>query len=276
MTEKKRNRSFPHQLFNDIQAALGHPPDLISRCLLVREEQPVQCVYLESMVAKKTIDDYILKSITEHTFSEGQAPRSSGSDFLRELSFSNPYKTLLEQSVQALLAGYCVLTDVAGGRVLLLNVTEPKQRSIEESKSELTIRGPHEGFTESILTNVGLIRNRIRNPSLRFEKMSVGSQTETTLLMVYMENLAPNSLVREMRNRLKAIRTDSVLESAYVEEFIQDRIWTPFPTMSNTERPDVMAAQLLDGKVAVMVNGTPSVLLAPMTFFEFFSSPEIN
>jgi len=80
--------------------------------------------------------------------------------------------------------------------------------------------------------------------------------------------------VEEVRSRLSAIKTDSVLESAYVEEFIQERILTPFPTLSNTERPDVVAAQLLDGKVAVMVDGTPSVLLAPMTFFEFFSSPE--
>lgn len=153
-------------------------------------------------------------------------------------------------------------------------MTESKQRSIEEPKSESTIRGPHEGFTESILTNVGLVRKRIRNPFLRFDKMNIGNQTGTTLLMVYMENLAPESLVREVRGRLSAIRTDSVLESAYVEEFIQDRIWSPFPTLTNTERPDMVAAQLLDGKVAVMVDGTPNVLLAPMTFFEFFSSPE--
>jgi len=82
------------------------------------------------------------------------------------------------------------------------------------------------------------------------------------------------SAVEEARRRLSAIKTDSVLESAYIEEFIQDRIWSPFPTLSNTERPDVVAAQLLDGKVAVLVDGTPGVLLAPMTFFEFFSSPE--
>src|SRR5690606_8049371 len=168
----------------------------------------------------------------------------------------------------------CALTDFARERVCLINVTESKQRSIEEPKSESTIRGPHEGFTESILTNVGLVRKRIPNPFLRFDKMNIGNQTGTTLLMVYMENLAPESLVREVRGRLSAIRTDSVLESAYVEEFIQDRIWSPFPTLTNTERPDMVAAQLLDGKVAVMVDGTPNVLLAPMTFFEFFSSPE--
>jgi len=274
MARKRQNQSIRNDFFEDIQSALGYPPDLVCRSLFVREEQAVHCVYLESMVDKKTIDDYILKSFTEHTFAEGEAPRSAGSGFLREVSFSDPYEELREHAVKSLLAGHCVLADFARERVCLINVTEPRQRSIDEPKSESTIRGPHEGFTESILTNVGLVRKRIRNPFLRFEKMIVGSQTGTTLLMVYMENLAPDSLVREVRGRLSAIRTDSVLESAYVEEFIQDRIWSPFPTLTNTERPDVVAAQLLDGKVAVMVDGTPSVLLAPMTFFEFFSSPE--
>lgn len=274
MARKKQNQSIKNDFFGDIQSALGLPPDLVCRSLFAQGEQTVQCLYLESMVNKKTIDEYILKSFTENTFSEGEAPRSAESGFLREFSFSDPYEQLREHAVKALLAGHCALTDFARERVCLINVTESKQRSIEEPKSESTIRGPHEGFTESILTNVGLVRKRIRNPFLRFDKMNIGNQTGTTLLMVYMENLAPESLVREVRGRLSAIRTDSVLESAYVEEFIQDRIWSPFPTLTNTERPDMVAAQLLDGKVAVMVDGTPNVLLAPMTFFEFFSSPE--
>ena len=274
MARKRQHHLFRKDFLEDLQSALGFPLDLVCRSLYNQEEQAVQCIYLESMVDKSTIDNYILKSVTIDTFAEGEAPLSGGNVFLREFSFSDPYEELKEHAVQALLEGHCVLTDFVRERVCLINVTDPRQRTIDEPQSEPIIRGPHEGFTENIVTNMGLVRKRIRNPSLRFERMSVGTQTGTTLLMVYMENLAPESLVREVRGRLQAIRTDSVLESAYVEEFIQDRIWSPFPTLTNTERPDVVAAQLLDGKVAVMVDGTPSVLLAPTTFFEFFSSPE--
>jgi spore germination protein KA len=272
----KKNGNFPNMqdFFEDIQSILGHPPDLVCRSLIVQEEQAVHCIYLNSMADKMMIDDYILRSLTERTFAEGEAPHSHEGVFLREYPFSDPYEALREHAVKALISGHCVLIDFPGERVCLINAVEPKQRAIEEPKAEATIRGPHEGFSESIMTNVGLVRKRIRNPSLRFEKMSVGSQTKTTLFIVYMANLAPEPLVREVRERLRAIRTDSVLDSAYVEEFIQDRIWSPFPTLTNTERPDVMAAQLLDGKVAVMVDGTPGVLIAPVTFFEFFSSPE--
>ena len=274
MTSRKQNQSTRHDFFHEIQSALGLPLDLVCRTLIVQEEQSVQCIYLESMVDKKTIDDYILKSLTENMFAEGESPRSAENAFLRELSFSEPFEELRDQAVQALLAGQCVLADFVKERICLINVTEPKHRPIEEPKSEATIRGPHEGFTESIMINVSLVRKRICNPFLRFEKMIIGNQTKTIVLIVYLENLAPDSLVHEVRRRLAAIQTDSVLESAYVEEFIQDQIWSPFPTLTNTERPDMVAAQLLDGKVAVMIDGTPSVLVAPTTFFEFFSSPE--
>lgn len=261
-------------LFGNVQKLLGSPLDLVYRSVFVKEEQMVQCMYLESMVDKTTIDDYILKSFMVGTFSEVEHPYVAENKYLHELSFTTELEELLNHTVDALLAGECVLVDFMKERICFINVTAPKQRQIDEPKSESTIRGPHEGFTENIETNVGLIRKRIRNPHLRFEKLNIGNQTQTTVLLVYMENLAPDSLIREARRRLLAIRTDSVLESSYIEEYIQDRVWTPFPTLTNTERPDVVAAQLLDGKVAVMVNGTPSALLAPMTFFEFFSSPE--
>lgn len=274
MTDNRQTQTIQGRLIQDIQSALGDPPDLICRSLSVRENSHTWCIYLESISDKHAIDEYILESCVRGGFAETTPPQTDKGGFMLELPFSEPYEQLLERTVNSLLTGHCALVDFAGERICLINVINPKERTMDEPNSESTIRGPHEGFTESIQTNVGLIRKRIRNPSLRFEKMKIGSQTSTTLIMAYMENLAPQSLVEEVRSRLSAIKTNSVLESAYVEEFIQERILTPFPTLSNTERPDVVAAQLLDGKVAVMVDGTPSVLLAPMTFFEFFSSPE--
>ena len=273
MARNNGNHSIQDHLLGDLQSALGSPLDLVSRSLFVNEEQKVLCIYLESMADTKTIDDYILKSLMEHTFAEGETPGGKNG-FLKELPFSCAYKEILDQTVHSLVTGHCVLVDFFSERVKLIKVTATEHRQIDEPKAEATVRGPHEGFTENIQINIGLLRKRIRNPRLRFDKMSIGSETGTTVLLVYMENLAPKPLVEEARKRLLSIRTDSVLESAYIEEYIQDRILSPFPTLSNTERPDVVAAQLLDGKVAVLVDGSSSALLAPMTFFEFFNSPE--
>jgi len=273
----KQHTLISRDLVRDIVSALGSPPDLFCRNLYVpdTEELALQCVYLESMIDKKTVDEYILKSYMDSSFTEGKAPHSEDAEnFWRERSFAEPYDSLKEQAIQALIEGQCMLIDYLKERLCFVNIMLPKDRPIDEPKSESTIRGPHEGFTENILINSGLIRKRIRNPNLRFEPMVIGNQSKTAVYLVYMQNLAPDVLVRQMRSRLAAIQTDSVLDSAYLEEFLQDRIWSPFPTLANTERPDSAAAHLLDGKVAVLVDGTPGVLIAPITFFEFFTSPE--
>jgi Bacillus/Clostridium GerA spore germination protein. len=259
-------------LAGDIQTSLASPPDLVCRTLITDADCAVQCIYLDSIVDKKTIDDFIVNAVRQNAFAEQSA--SSGNRFMRELPFTTPYDTIREQAVQAVIAGQCVLVDAPRERVCIIDAAETPNRPVEEPMSEPTIRGSHEGFTEDVRINVGLIRKRIRNASLRFESMTIGSRTNTIVVLVYLENLAPDQLVREMRRRLSAIRTDSLLESSYVEEFIQDRILSPFPTLLNTERPDKVAAHLLEGKAAVMVDGTPYVLVAPLTFFELFNATE--
>jgi spore germination protein KA len=262
-------------LLRKVDEALGSPSDLICRTVLMEEDKTVHCMYLESLADKTVIDDYVLKALMEGTFLEVEQSGVTGNHFVQDFSFSSARpEELLQQAVDALLAGQCVLADSAMDRIRLIHAVSLNHRQIEEPKSESTVRGPHEGFTENIDMNVGLIRKRLRNPRLRFEKLSIGDQTRTTVMLAYLDSVAPTFLVREARQRLLAIRTGSVLESAYIEEYIQDQIWSPFPTMTNTEKPDVVTAHLLEGKVAVLVDGTPSALLAPMTFFEFFSSPE--
>lgn len=272
MGRRTKGRSIGSDLAGDIQTMLGSPPDLVCRSLIPDGDRIVQCIYLDSLVDKRTIDEFIVSSVQQNTFAEG--PAASGNQYIQELPFTAPYETLRQQVLQAVITGKCVLIDAVRERLWLIDTYNAPGRQVDEPRTEPTIRGPYEGFTENIRINIGLIRKRIANPSLRFEQMTIGSQSGSTVMMVYMENLAPETLVREVRSRLAAIRTDSVLESSYVEEYIEDRILTPFPTLLNTERPDKTAAHLLEGKVAVMVNGTPFVLIAPLTFHELFNSAE--
>lgn len=148
------------------------------------------------------------------------------------------------------------------------------RRSVEEPSSQTVIRGPKEGFTEDISTNIALLRRKIRSSDLRFESRTLGRYTQTKISVAYIRGLADPEVVQEVFRRLDTIHTDSILEGGYIEEFIQDGVLSPFPTLLNTERPDTVAGGLLEGLVAILVDGTPFALLAPVTFFRFFASSE--
>jgi len=264
----------PPDLIQLVQRQLGFPPDLVIRTLQFWEGPPLQCMYLDTMADENAVDHYIQNMLSEGKLMEGAPAEAEEHGYIRELPFSSFHGDWVRHLVDAMLEGQCVIVDTNNERVCFLNAVSPIDRQTEEPKSETIVRGPHEGFTENIQANISLVRKRLKNPCLRFEKMQIGKQTRTTVMLAYLENLAPDGLVQEARRRLKAIRTESVLESAYIEEYVQDRTWSPFSTLTNTERPDVLAAQLLEGKIAILIDGSPGALLAPVTFWEFFNSPE--
>lgn len=176
--------------------------------------------------------------------------------------------------IQAILGGYSVVLLDGIKEAFTVSLPGGMRRAIEEPSSQTVIRGPKEGFTEDISTNISLLRRRIRSADLRFEDRFIGSLTQTRVSVAYIQGIANPDVVKEVFARLDAIQTDSILESGYIEEFIQDVSFTPFPTVMNTERPDSVAGNLLEGLVAVLVDGTPFVLLLPVTFFKFFLSSE--
>jgi len=277
MQKNNDNAAKWKSLLQEIQKKLGSPPDLILRSVRLKDGTTVQCMYLESLADRGVVDNYIMKSLRVDTYEEVEPSPDLGTHLIQDIELSAVHPNQLQRQIaDALLSGQCVVSDSNGERIQLIQVFGTEHRQVEEPKSEHTVRGPHEGFTEDIRINMGLIRKRIRNPHLRFEQMKIGDQTQTTVMMAYIDQTAPEPLVQEVRRRLLAIRAESVLDSAYIEEYIQDRKWSPFPTLSNTEKPDMVSSQLLDGKVAIMVDGTANVLYAPMVFFEFFSSPEDN
>ncbi|NOU78330.1 spore germination protein [Paenibacillus sp. LMG 31459] len=165
-----------------------------------------------------------------------------------------------------LLEGYrtAIICETRGG----------EQRSVSEPSSQLVVRGPKDGFVESVATNISLIRRRIKSPKLRLEYMKIGTETQTHVALMYMKGIAGEDLIREVRERLRKITLDEVLESGFIEELIQDKTFTPFPTIYNSERPDVAAGNLLEGRVVIIVDGTPFVLILPAVFTQFFQSAE--
>ncbi|MGO4370880.1 spore germination protein, partial [Paenibacillus sp. MCAF20] len=175
---------------------------------------------------------------------------------------------------QKLFLGYCIVMAEGETQAIATNVVGGARRGVEEPKTEMVIRGPREGFTESIRANTAMLRRKIRSPKLWMEQMTIGEVTQTPVCFMYIKGLAGEEMIEDLRERLNQIKIDGVLESGYIEELIGDQRWSPFPTIMSNERPDVVAGNLLEGRIAILIDGTPFVLIIPATLNVFFQAAE--
>ncbi|MBC7344960.1 MAG: spore germination protein, partial [Clostridia bacterium] len=133
---------------------------------------------------------------------------------------------------------------------------------------------PREGFIENIRANTALLRRRLRDPRLKIKMLAVGRRSRTDCALVYLEGVVKPELVKEVETRLQHIDVDGVLETGYLEQFIEDSSFSPFPQIQYTERPDKLIASVMEGRIGILLDGTPFGLIVPATFSQFFQSPE--
>ena len=147
-------------------------------------------------------------------------------------------------------------------------------RAVEEPVAQTIVRGSREGFTETLQVNTSLLRRRLLDSSLRFKAFQVGHITKTPILVAYLESQVDQEVLHEVIKRVSNINTNKIFESGMLEELIDENGYTPFPLFQATERPDSTAAALAEGKVVIMLEGTPFVLITPTTFVSFFQAAE--
>jgi hypothetical protein len=230
-------------------------------------------VYLSNMVNTQAMFEIEqgLSSYSETTDLKETIP-----SFIRKrFTFSNVMEVDNNQSVvKQILEGNTVLLIDELEKGFIFHSINTFGRNINESITERTIRGPREGFVEDIQKNIMLIRRKIKTPSLKVENVVIGTQTNTQISVVYIKGIASETIVNEVHQRLSRIEIDGILESHYIESMIKDSPRSPVPTVYSTERPDRICGSLLDGKVAILVDGTPFVLTVPAVFVEFLHSNE--
>jgi len=266
-----------------IQKSLGGSTDLVIRELRVGRdgEHKAAVLFIDGLTDKKFITDSILDSLMlDIKASDTAKTVSSASDVVQalkdyvltagDIQDVADYETLFD----AVLTGSTVILIDGHAQGVAAGTQGWEKRGVTETNTESTVRGPREGFSESLRTNTALIRRKIKNPKLWLETKEIGHETRTSVGIMYIKGIANEKIVEEVRSRLDKIDTDSILESGYIEEFIQDEVLTPFPTVYNSERPDVIAAEILEGKVAILVDGTPFVLIVPALFVSFLNSAD--
>lgn len=176
--------------------------------------------------------------------------------------------------LRGILAGSTALLLDGFDAALLIETKGGAARDVTEPDTEAVIRGPREGFTETIGVNLSLLRRKIKDENLRIEGLSLGKRTKTLIYITYLQGIVHEELVSEVKARLQRIDIDGILESGYVEQLIEDAPFSIFPTVGNSEKPDVLAAKLLEGRVGILVDGTPFVLTVPRLLVESFQNAE--
>ena len=260
---------------------LGHSSDFIVREFNfgVGGNYKAALIFLDDLVNKEIINESIIRPLMyELNVSSPKGLRGQKSlDFLlkRMVSVGEVTKTArIDNLLNGCLYGETIFLMDGFAEALVFDTKGWQHRKVEVSDTEVVVRGPREGFIEAITVNISLIRRKIRHPDLVIERMQIGEKTHTLVAIAYIKSIASPGLVEEVKNRLRRIKTDAIMESGYIEQFIEDAPYSLFPTINSSEKPDVVAIKMLEGRVAILVDGTPMVLTVPMLFIEGFQTAE--
>ncbi len=262
-----------------LKEVLGSSMDIIYSKIYLGEQRQLKgtIIYVNGMVNKDIINESIFKPILVYGHKEKTSDFNYDIQIFGEYFLSTGHTESSNDLVKltnSVLYGDTLLLLDGFSDALIINTKKWDKRSISEPQTNVTIRGPREGFTETIKVNMSMLRRKIVHPNLRFEDFKIGNNTNTSVVMAYFKGIAHSNLVEEVRDRLYAIDTDEILDSGYIEELIEDHKYSLFPMVDYTERPDTLASKVLEGKVAIFVDGTPCVLTVPALFVEHFQSAE--
>lgn len=247
--------------------------DVIFREIKIGGSTEAFLAFIDGLVNVEVLDQHVVRCLQQMP---AELDTATAMDRLgNALSISNLLSVETIDDAVSHIGSGCIQLFVDGVELCFsMGLAKWEKRGIEEPSAESVVRGPREGFTETLSVNRSMLRRKIKTPAMKIVPFRLGRQTRTEVNLVYIEGIASESLVEEARQRIDGIDIDGILESGYVEGLIEDSPFSPFPQMQVTERPDVVSAAMLEGRIAILVDGTPFVLIAPATLFTMLQSPE--
>lgn len=228
--------------------------------------------YFDGMVNSRTIQEGIVCPLLA-----APAPRGEPAVWLQQaVLYAADVKrgTMVQELLRAMLYGDSIVLVDGSREALLVNTKGFRSRGISEPENEKVQKGPREGFDEVAMLDLAQLRRRLLTPDLAVEILRVGRRTDTMVFVCYLASLVRPGIVRAVKARLQSICIDGILDANYIAELTRDHPYSLFETVGSTERPDVVASKLLEGRVALIVDGTPVVLTVPYLFCENFQSDE--
>lgn len=290
--EKKKTDAIKEKISEDLevnlkvmQRILGkNTGDLVIRRFYIgaNKEYAAAAAYIDGMVNSVIMDQFILKtSMLDNRGMEldpnEPVTKQDLVDVIKKynLTINELAETdEMKKSIQSMLNGDTAIFIDGNKKAFGANTKGWEHRSVQEPHAEAVIRGPREGFTETLRVNTALIRTRLKDPDMRVKNFISGERTNTNIALIYIQDVCDPNFLEQVERRIKKIEVDGILSSGYIEQMIEDNHWSPFPTIQYTERPDKAVANLLEGRVVIVVDGTPFTLIAPAVLTQFYQSPE--
>lgn len=246
--------------------------ETISKNIFSKE---VSIFYIENLINKKLFAEGLMKNIDSLSKQQKEIKDSQQvvDEIMQNITISSVEEIQNQkEAMLKILSGNVVL--VVDNFGIAIPIQNLEKRAIVEPPTSRVIKGPREGFVEDLATNINLIRKRLKTNNIRIKDFFVGRQTNTQISIVYLQGIAQNSIIKDIENRLKSIDIDGIIDSYYIESFLEDKKIKFFKRVGNTEKPDVLCAKLLEGRVAIIVDGSPIVLTVPYVLFEDLQSGE--
>jgi spore germination protein KA len=287
--ERKKTESAPpadpNQISDDLKTSMEtmrqkflmpKNMDVVIREFNIGRKLNAFMVYLEDMVDKKQLNFALLPQLMAKDVFEDN-PTACPVDYLIEnVIASDQVKKAgkYNEAITSVLSGGSALFIQGCSECILIQTFGAEKRAVAKPLTETVIKGSQEGFTESLGTNISLIRRIIKNENLVVEILPVGSTNHSQCAVIYLDGVANQSVVQEVLKRIKKINTGYIAGTEFIEQFIEDNTHMLLPQMINSERPDRAATFIMDGLVAIIADGTPSAISVPCTFFRLMHTSE--
>lgn len=260
----------------EIKELLGNPAQLVIKDILIgKDEIEGKIFYINGLASKETIDRDILRPLMLGT-------NINLGDIDKIEYISKKYITASDTKVlsdlveigENLKRGKTAIVVDGFNEIIVADTIGGEYRGISDPENETSIRGSREGFVENIEVNISILKRKIKDKNLKMENFTLGKRSDTDVAIMYIEDITDDKILSSIRERIKAINVDKISGAGIIEQLIEKHTFSVFPQALVTERPDIIEANLLEGKIAVFISGTPFVMSIPSIFIEFFQAVE--
>ena len=259
-------------IFQKIKEMNGNSSDIATR-IIEKNKNRIGYIFLESVSSDDKISNFLNKGIIE---SDKKKFFNSFYKTMKNSIFNSNMKSCdnYEELFYFLASGFTVIVFDNEESAIVVETRLPLDRGVVESTSETIVRGPKDSFTENHNKNIGLIRKRIKDYNLWFEDIRVGRRSKTKISVAYLKDIVPDEKTKKVVDAIKNIDIDGIIDTGYIRELIEKEQKTLFPKVISTERPDLACTSLLDGKIVILVENSPFVIILPAVLNDFFKSPQ--
>lgn len=271
--------SYLNRIKTQIETELGNPFDLVVRPFRLRMCDSALdgfLFFIRGIVNEVEIEETLINSLQteQKALTSDDSLSRLATEALHIKNFHTHPVEEINPIIQGILEGNTIIVIDGKEEVLSAVTSEWVSRAVTTPESQRVLRGPNIAFNEDYLSNIALLRGIIKNKNLTFDQYSIGEKTQTKVCLVYLRDMVDQDILKEIRKRVANIDASQVLDSNYIEEYIHDDFFTPFPLVLNTDRPDMVAAELMSRKIAIIVEGTAYTLVGPAPLITFLQTSD--